>query len=248
MDIIFTELKKILPLKLISELEEEYNQFKYSYYRHDLTKCGIHAGRFCELTICLISSEELGQDIDFNNIRFNQSIEMLVNSTKDSAKDDLLKLIIPRILRSIYTLRNKKKIAHIKDFNPQSIDIKYINIALDWVISQLLFIYCNVSDIRIIETLEKISFKDFSKVERFENGEILFEDDISLPNQILYSLIEFYNKKRVSKEYIIRVLAIKNKNYFSTALQRLKERKLVHICEDGITLTKWGINKLEGII
>ncbi len=247
--LIFNELKNVLPEKIIKEIEAEYLGIKHSYYSKDVTSCGIHAARFCELVSALICQTELAQLKNINSIHFNQNIEKLLKSQKNSARDEILKLLIPRVLSSIYTLRNKKKIAHIKEYIPERIDMKYIRISIDWILSQLLLIYCNINNNDVIKWLESISFEEIKGLERFEDGNIIFFDHkISIPNKILISLSMFYSGGRIDKKELFENLDIKNNSSFITALGRLKERRMIHQNNKGIILTKKGIQKAEQII
>ena len=128
---IFGVLSSNLPKTYITLIEQEYNELKNSYYSEEKTKVGIHSGRFCELISSLLCLKELNQNDDLNKINFDQNIKNFKNSKKNSAKEEISRLMIPRVLRSIYTIRSKKKIAHIKTFDPMKVDLKFINIAVD---------------------------------------------------------------------------------------------------------------------
>ncbi len=249
-DTVFKLLKNSFPKDYINKIEEEYKEIKIAYIIEDETKIGIHTGRFCELVSSLLSNKELNQQEDLNKIKFDRNINLLINSPKSNhPTEEITRLLIPRILRSIYTIRSKKKIAHIKNFNPQKIDLKLMNISADWVLSQLLLIYCNIQDDTIINYLETISYEDFKMVERFENGEILFEDPkISLTNKILFVLLDRYNKGRIKKDEIFKILRPKERRYISIYVNNLKKQNLVHENNDGIKLSKWGIKKARNLL
>jgi hypothetical protein len=245
---IFGVLSKSLPKNYVNLIEQEYNELKNSYYLEDKTSVGIHSGRFCELISSLLCLKEFNQKDDLNKIKFDPNINKLENAPKNSAKEEVSRLMIPRVLRSIYTIRSKKKIAHIKTFDPVKIDLKFINIAVDWVISQLLIIYCNVNSDEVLKYFERISLDDFRKVERFENGDIVFNaPNLSFKDKLLFILADFYNKGRINQEILLKISKPKNKNYISIYLSQMKSKHLVHIDENGIVLTKWGMEKAREI-
>lgn len=245
---IFGVLSNNLPKTYIDLIEHEYNELKNSYYLEDKMKVGIHSGRFCELISSLLCHQEFNQKDDLNKIKFDPNITKLENSPKNNAKEEISRLMIPRVLRSIYTIRSKKKIAHIKTFDPVKIDLKFINIAVDWVISQLLIIYCNVNSDEVPKYFERISLDDFRKVERFENGDIVFNaPNLSFTAKLLFILADFYNKGRISKETLLKIAKPKNTSYITIYLNRMKNNNLVHINEKGIILTKWGMAEAREI-
>lgn len=241
---IFGVLSSNLPKTYITLIEHEYNEIKNSYYSEEKIKVGIHSGRFCELISSLLCLKELNQKDDLNKINFDQNIKNLENSKKNSAKEEISRLMIPRVLRSIYTIRSKKKIAHIKTFDPVKIDLKFINITVDWVVSQLLIIYCNVNSDEVIKYFERVSLDDFRKVERFEDGDIVFNaPNLSFTAKLLFILADFYNKGRIDEDTILKISKPKNNSYIRTYLNRMEQNKLVHINEEGIKLTKWGMER-----
>jgi len=246
---IFSQLRDKLSKKYIDLLEQEYFEIRKSFNIEDETKVGIHCGRFCEIISSLLCFQELEQNENLNQINFNKNITKLENSSKSTPKKELYGLLVPRVLRSIYTIRNKKKIAHIKNINPQKIDIKYLKIAVDWIISQLVIIYCDLQDEDVIEFFDKISYEEHSKVEKFENGELLFKNrNMPLSEKILIVLLDNYNDKRISRTEIYNSIKPKNKSYISTYINRLKHRNLIHETDIGIKLTKWGISEAQKIL
>jgi len=248
MESIFKILAKEFPDDYISLIHKEYNDFKDSYYSEDKKKVVMHSGRFSELISSLLCMKELGQKDDLNKISFNSNLNNLEQSKKNSNNKEITCLMIPRVLRAIYTIRNKKNIAHIKTFDPIILDLKFVNIAVDWVISQLLLVYCNVNNDTIIKYFEKISLDDYRKVERFEDGDILFKDPkISFTSKLLFILADYYNKGRISKEKLLKISKPKNNSYINTYINLLKKNKHVHINKDGIKLTKWGMNEARKI-
>ncbi|MFX1504089.1 MAG: hypothetical protein ACFFDH_24225 [Promethearchaeota archaeon] len=249
MENIFSELSKNLPVEYVNLIEEEYIAIKNSYIYDDKIKLGIHSGRFCEVISSLLCYTEFKQKDILNRINFNKNINRLESSSKGNATEELVRLVIPKILRSIYTIRSKKKIAHIKEFNPQKIDIKLVKISVDWIISQLLLIFCNINDEKILKFLEKISYESYESIEQFENGEILFKDpNLSLSKKILIVLLENYNNGKISTQDINKILKPKNKSYITTYLNRLKLKNFVHINNKGVQLTKWGLAEAYKIL
>ena len=245
---IFVILSSKFPEDYVKIIEDEYNELKNSYYSEDKVKVVIHAARFCEIISSLLCFKEFNHRENFNNINFNKNINRLENSQKSNENEEISRLVIPRVLRSIYTIRNKKKVAHIKKIDTARIDSKLINIAVDWVISQILIIYCNLSDENIIKFLEYVSLDNYRKVERFENGDIMFNDPkLTIIDKLLFVLADFYNRERISTDVLYMIIKPKKRSYITTYLGRMKTKNLVHIDKNGIKLTKWGIEEARKI-
>lgn len=246
---IFKVLSNSLPQNYVNLVKQEYNELKNSYYSEDKIKVGIHSGKLCELISSLLCYQEFNQVEDLNNINFNNNIQKLEGGgQKKKPHEEVSRLMIPKVLRSVYTIRNKRNVAHIKTVDPSKVDLKFINISVDWIISQILIIYCNVNNDEVVKYFEQISLDDFRKVERFEDGDIVFNaPDLSFTNKLLFILGDFYNKGRIDEDTILKISKPKKNNYIRTYLNRMEKNTLVHINEEGIKLTKWGMERAREV-
>ncbi|UCC20183.1 MAG: hypothetical protein JSV62_02550 [Promethearchaeota archaeon] len=246
-DSIFNKLKGIIPKEYIKELTNEFENLKKYYFINDDIRVGMHAAHFCELTSSLLCNIELGLTEDLNKISFNDNINKLIKSSKKTSREEIFRLLIPQVLRAVYTIRNKKKVAHYKKAVPVKIDLKYILNSIEWIIAQLLLQYGNYNDNDVINFLENLTYEDNKNLERFENGDLYFYKDLTLEEIILFHLGEAYNSGRISLEILYEKLNYKNKSYFKKLIGKLKVDKYIHINENGILLSNKGINRLRKI-
>ncbi len=247
MDSIFSDLAIKSPKEYVENIELEYNEIKKSFFEEDETKIGTHSGRFCELVSSLLCYKELAQIEDLNKIGFNNNINRLINKPNKTTEQEISCIIIPNVLKSIYSIRNKKRVAHFKKINPTLIDIKFINIAIDWILSQIFMLYTPLKNPDLIKYLEQISCEDFKKVEIFENGDMLFYENLTWNEKIIFFLSIFYNKKRVVRDEIYFRFKEKTSSYLSSNIISLKKQKLIHENENGIKLSQKGLQKLKEI-
>lgn len=247
MSSIFNELAAKFPIEYVENIELEYNEIKKAFFEEDETKIGTHSGRFCELISSLLCHKELAQTEDLNKIGFNDNINNLIKKQNKTAEQEISCIIIPNILKSIYSIRNKKKVAHFKKFNPTLIDIKFLNIAIDWILSQIIILYTPLNNPDLINYLEQISYENFKKVEIFENGDIIFYENLTWVEKIIFFLSNYYNKKRVTRDEIFLRFKEKTSSYLSSNINNLKKQKLIHENENGIKLSTKGLQRLKEI-
>ena len=236
-----------LPDHYLIPINEEYIKLQKAYHTYDVINLGIAAGHLCELISSLICVLELNDKQIIHKIHFDSNYKKMMDAPKPTSESEVLLNIVPNVLKGIYSIRNKKKIAHFKLAIPQKIDNKTIKYNIDWVIAQLLIIYCNIKDPSAMNFLESFAEMDFPLIEKFDNGEILFlTKNLSEPEKIIYIIGIKYGQKRVTKEYII----IKNpelKNNLTRNIGRLKSRLFLHESSEGLTLTKLGLIKLSDL-
>lgn len=108
---------------------------------------GLAAGKFCESVLRLLQQEILKSTIPFGQKipDFVVECRKLIESPK-SAGVESLRVVMPRALVFVYTLRNKRGIGHIGgDVDANHIDAMTIARVCDWVMCELIRVYHNLS-------------------------------------------------------------------------------------------------------
>lgn len=127
-----------IPTQLRSRLIKHYLGVHKAYAEGKYDHCGQHAGKFCEIMLrCLQdrltgTSLLVGQKIP----NFKTDCERLENVTDFP---ESLRIVIPRCLVFLYTMRNKRDIGHVGgDVDANRIDAATYTRLSDWCISELL--------------------------------------------------------------------------------------------------------------
>lgn len=102
------ELEKHIELNLVKELIFEFEKAKTSHWLGDVTKTLMHAAKFCEVCIaCLKNVSNKTAKINMNKIQFGKFYGYLLNLPKKSPAEEMLYLVIPNVLKSIYSVRTQ---------------------------------------------------------------------------------------------------------------------------------------------
>ncbi len=238
------ELSKYFDPRIIDEIFKEFVDLKKAYLSKDRIKTGIFGGRFSELVVAAIKGHYEGKKIDLNKIDFDKFSNDLLNLSKKDAKDELLTLNLPLIAKSIYSIRSKRRIAHIKSFDANIFDIDYIFDSCKWIFAQLILVSSNSDEKELYQFIETLLEKELPLVQEFEDGSYLvLNDKLEFKDELL--LILYKVSKRLSNDAIRRNLSVDYPSKVTTYLNLLKNRRLVHINEDGSMLTQAGIKYVE---
>ncbi|TFG11169.1 MAG: hypothetical protein EU535_07580, partial [Promethearchaeota archaeon] len=137
------KLKQILSLKydpkIVGFLVSEFVKMRENYWLGDSEKTLIKGARYAELCIALLKqSTQPKKEIDLNKINFEQYYLFLINLPKKDSMDELLYLVIPNVLKGLYSIRNKKDGMHFKLSTLYFVDSEYVVNASSWILSQLL--------------------------------------------------------------------------------------------------------------
>lgn len=133
---------KLLPPELVNQLLETYSEVKRNYYLGNLRPNEVEGGRFAEAVFRILEYETNGMFTVLNKQLDTETlIRRLANKPAGSVPDSI-RLHIPRALRMIYDIRNKRDAAHLADgIDPNLQDATLVCSCCDWVMAELVRLY-----------------------------------------------------------------------------------------------------------
>ena len=191
-------------------------------------------GKFVETFVqCL-------QYIDAGSYDAKPSVDTyLANSVENTSLPDGLRLCAARVARSVYTLRNKRNIAHKNDVDANIHDLAFAHAAAAWISAELLRHATGVSMQEAGALVELVQAPVGTLVEEIE-GTRLVHADASIRTEILILLHSYY-PETVPLESVIKGLSRRNAGTVRKRLRDLHAQKLVHgDTESGYRLTRPG--------
>lgn len=129
-----------LPASLRSRLLSRYRDLKAAYVNGQYDACGLRTGRLCEVLIRVLQNELTGGHTPFGTKldAFDRECLRLEKLPK-SAGAEGMRVIMPRALNFLYTLRNKRGIGHEGgDVDANQIDAATAVRVSDWCIAELI--------------------------------------------------------------------------------------------------------------
>jgi len=244
-------LQSLLPTldkSLLIDFFSEYSKLKKEQLLGNWANCLIHCGQFAELTLGLIKSLYDGKPINKNQISFEKFYNDLINRPKPNPEDEILLLAVPNALRTIYTIRNKKRGAHAKAIDPNYLDSVISTTNCDWVLSQILLLKGKSTNSQeIYDSIQSIVSKQIPLIEEFEDGSIIvLNKQISFQDKLLLTI--YHIDKRVSYDELMNLIGIKKRKKITDAMKNLRNKLLIHQNDKGIRLTRLGLKTVENII
>jgi len=232
---------------IVDRLFQEYMTVKRKHLQDDYEKVILHAAKLSELILSLIKNKTTNKKIDIDNLHFETLFQEIRNYPKKSAEEVLFTLVIPRVARSIYTIRNKKNIAHVKKIDPDFVDAYYCISACDWIMSQLVMLFYRSNPEEARELVDSILEKKIPLIEEFENGTITILQHLPLKDKFMLALYHIY-PRRISKEDLINMIKYDNPFYAERVLMKLENEILIHRNNKGNKLTQKGIEYVQNNI
>ena len=140
-----------IPKQLRSRVVASYLELKKRYQeaRYDLEwdTSGLSAGKFCESVLRTLQHHLTGSSVPFGRHipNFADECRKLTNLPKAAGLESL-RVIVPRALVFLYTLRGKRGVGHVGgDVEANEIDATVILRTCDWVICELIRVFHGLS-------------------------------------------------------------------------------------------------------
>jgi len=121
-----------------------YEELKRNLYLGGNRLSAVEAGRFCEAVVRLLQQTASGNFTALaSNLEVDKELRRLENYV---AAPESVRLHIPRAIRVIYTIRNKRNNAHLNDGIDANIqDSVFVAATCDWIMAELVRLHHNVS-------------------------------------------------------------------------------------------------------
>jgi hypothetical protein len=143
---IASSLKQHFNAQLVDELLSAHQDAKRNFFLGGLRLSAVEGGRFCEAALRMLQEATAGSFTSLNQqLDTDRLIQQLANLPKASHSESI-RLNIPRAIRVVYDIRNKRDAAHLADgIDPNLQDATLVISNLDWISAELVRLYHNVS-------------------------------------------------------------------------------------------------------
>jgi hypothetical protein len=239
----------MIPTQFRNRLIKNYKELKSSFLESKYKLCGLKAGKLCEIIIRYLQHNLTGSFTAFGSKiqNFKNECDALEQTPRSSGSESF-RVLIPRAISFLYTLRNKRDIGHVGgDVDANEIDaIVSLKIA-DWCISEIIR---NVHSLSIEEAqgiLDSIAERNIPFIwdvmgkKRVLDNKLSFKyqvllllysnQDIGIPIEDLFDWTEY---SRIN-DFKSRVISPMHKERI---IEYEKESKFVFISPKGIKIVE----------
>lgn len=234
------------PSNLVSELVGCYVEQKRNYYLGRMRPNEVEGGRFAEAAFRMLQHASglaitpIGTQLDTDGI-----IRQLAN-LQPSQIGDSIRLHIPRTLRVIYDIRNKRDAAHLADgIDPNLQDSSLVSAAMDWILAEFVRIAEGIPPDKAFALVRDITIRRIPAVEQFGTFLKTLRPSLGPSDRILLLLYHCAGSGASASELSGWLKPEQRKN-LNRALAQLEHEKdyVVHVAGK-YQLTRRGIATVE---
>jgi len=245
------EVEKILNASFDNELTnallDAFFEIKRNYYLGKHRPGELEAGRFCEACIRCLQQMGRGKYTPLNKRlkRFDIEIGEL-ESLDASNTHESIRIHIPRLLLSVYGIRNRRDVGHIGgDVSPNEADCLLVMCVCSWALAEIIrLIYqCTLSEAQnLVDTLVE---REVPVVQDFDGFIKVLNPKLTAGDKILAILYAKESRGASVEELRMSLKSVKDST-FRTALNRLEHQQAyIHRSGNECKITRAGIRYVE---
>lgn len=242
-----------IPTVIRKHLVSNYLELKSQLSEARHASAGLAAGKFCEAGIRLLQERALGQHTAFGKKipNFADECRKIISSPQSAKLTDSEKLILPRALVFLYTMRNTRGIGHIGgDVDPNAIDLAVMGRVADWIICELIRIHHHLSLEEAQDLLDSLAIRQLPDVWEVAGKKRILRSGLKAKEQVMM-LLYSAEEGTVMTEDIISWIEYSNPRVFkSNVLAKLHKERYVEWDKDvdSVTLSPKGAKFVEEVL
>lgn len=234
------------PDELVDELLDAHEETKRAYYLGGLRLAEVEAGRFCEAVFRLLEYETtssytpLSRQVNTDGL-IRQLSQLAVGSFPES-----IRLHIPRSLRVVYDIRNKRDAAHLADgIDPNVQDSSLVCGVIDWVLAELIRIHHSVSADEASKIVDDIIVKAAPLIQDFDGFLKVLDSSLGASDYCLVLLYQRGKSGALYEEIERWVQPSMRRNLRRTLNRLVNDKAYLHQNDTHYLITRTGELEVE---
>lgn len=218
-------------------------------HSNNIDSVGISTGKFCESVIRFLQHELTGTSVAFGKHipNFPDACRALITTPANSGPETL-RIIVPRALVFMYTMRGKRGIGHVGgDIESNLIDMATIVRVSDWVMCELLRVYHNLPLEKAQALLDSLATKDLPMVWGVDGRHRVLTPNMNNKKKVLLLLYSSEYSSALSEELFDWIEHPNMSNFRRDVLRPMHTSKLIEYNESDeiVYLSPIGIAEVE---
>ncbi|HXG07899.1 MAG TPA: hypothetical protein VNI77_11310 [Nitrososphaera sp.] len=243
---IAASLGSVFPKALVDQVIETYTELKKNFYLGHLRPNEVEGGRFAEAVFRLLEHRTTGSHTPLGQQLDTEKLIRSLSNLPASTQPDSIRLHIPRTLRVIYDIRNKRDAAHLADgIDPNLQDATLVTSSADWVMAELVRLHhsCTANEAQI--AIEDLVTRRAPVVQEFGADLKTLRPNLTLAQRLLVLLYHRGRQGATATELSAWVKPSQRKNLRATLWRLVHDLDYAFERNDLYQITRAGQLKAE---
>lgn len=238
-------LKSKYPHDLIDALLKAYAEIEHNFFLQKWKSSELDAGHFVEAARRMIEHSLFGSATPIGSSLPNFNDQELKRYER-AAGDEAIRILIPRVLWSVYGVRNKRGVGHVGLVSPNRMDSSLILADVKWVLAEFVRLASGLAPSETQAAVDEIVEHRLDLL--WKHGDVTRVLDPKVParEQVLLLL---YDKSPQQDEDLRAAIEYANMGAFRRILKNLHRTRLIE-CSAGFgtcVITSRGLVEAEAI-
>lgn len=230
------------PGELVDLLLSYFKEIERTYRLESWKPSELDSGHFVEIARRIIEYELFSAYTPINKSlgAFNPSV---LGKYESSTGDESLRIIMPRVLYSMYCVRNKRGVGHVGSISPNKMDATFILSSSKWVLAEFLRIAGQTIPDRAHSIIDDLTDKHVDLVWSDDKTFMILDPKMKAADKVLVAL---YKEDNINIGLLQQRVQYKNKSNFRKIIKQLEASKLLHLTDqDSCKLSPLGVREVE---
>lgn len=245
-DVVRASLSASHDKRLVDEVLEAYVEAKRNVYLGGLRLGAVEGGRFCEAAFRMLEQATAGTFTPLGKLLDVEKLRDRLSKLPCTSYSDSIRLHIPRALRVVYDIRNKRDAAHLADnIDPNLQDSTLVISILDWVLAEFVRSYHTVSADEARRIVDSLVTRRAPVVQDFAGFLKVLNPGLQAGD---YTLVLLYQRGKVGatlSELTAWAKPRMKPNLKATLGRLVNDRTFVHFDGGNYFITESGMREVE---
>lgn len=213
------ELFPDLPKKLRDEFIQTFNKVLKNYTSRNWEPAELNGGKFCEIVYTIIKGYTDGTYPSSPSKPGNMTDACKRFELIPSTYPRSIRIQIPRMLISLYEIRNNRNVGHVGgDVNPNAMDATIVLYMTKWIVAELIRIFHSVDTETAEKHINGIIERTNPSIWKVDDIYRVLDNTLTMKEKALLILYHFNDK--VEESNLVKWLEYSNASIFRRDIMR----------------------------
>jgi hypothetical protein len=240
-----TVLKSRYPADIVDSVLDSYKEIESNYVIKKWKASELDAGHFVETVRRLLELELFGAATPLAS-PLSKFTDQVIKQYEGAQGNESFRMLIPRVLKAVYNIRNKRGVGHAAGVSPNQMDATYILYSVKWVLAELIRLTSGLSVPETQQLVDSIVERRLEVIWKHRDITKILDRRIKASDQVLILL---YDHNPQTEEALRMAIEYTSASKFRAILKRLHKTRHIHFENDGTcSLTPKGLVEAEAML
>ena len=225
-------LKAGHPHDVVDTLLDAYKEIESNYALRKWKASELDSGHFVEAARRLLENALFGKYTPIG-VSLSNFHDGVLTQYEQATGNESFRILIPRVLKAIYNIRNKRGVGHVGPVSPNEIDSTLILYSVKWVLAEFVRLASGFTPAEVQRAVDEVIERHISILWKQGTRTRILDRSIAARNQVLILL---YDQSPQSEDDVRAAIEYKNVTNFRSLLRELHGDRLIEY-EAGGTCT-----------